>query len=153
MAAGDWSPVLAEFTIAVQASETAGWTTPPLAEFVITVHPAEAAGWTGPPLAEFVITLEPSETKGWSPVLAEFIVTLQPSQAKGWTYPALAEFVITVSPPGYQPCSIDADCPEGYVCSRGVCVSKGGGFPWGYVALGAAAVGIILLVTSKKDNK
>jgi hypothetical protein len=123
-----------------------GWAS--LAEFTVYVQPAEVAGW-GNPLAEFTIILQPQEVAGWAKV-AEFTVTLKPQEVAGWA--KLAEFLVVLQPPMIT-CSKDADCPEGYVCSGGVCVSKAGGFPWGYVALGAAAAGIILLVTSRKENK
>jgi len=48
--------------------------------------------------------------------------------------------VTSVVPPE---CSVDADCPEGYVCVDGVCVPEEEvekKFPWGWVALGAGAI-------------
>jgi hypothetical protein len=124
-----------------------GWAS--VAEFTVYLQPYEVAGW-GNPLAEFIVTLQPMEAAGWGNPLAEFIVTLQPMEAAGWGNP-LAEFIVTLQPPTVA-CSTDADCPEGYVCSGGVCVPLEGEFPWGYVALGAAAVGIILLATSRKEK-
>ena len=136
MAAGDWSPVLAEYVIALQPSGVGGWTSPPLAEFVITLAPSEVGGWTSPPLAEFVITLTPSE-------------------AEGWTTPPLAEYVVTLAPEGTQTCSIDADCPEGYVCENGYCVKEGGNIApviLGVVGVVAGAA-LVVSLAKKKEAK
>lgn len=55
----------------------------------------------------------------------------------------------TAPPPG-QTCSIDADCPEGYVCKAGVCVKKSAIPDWLLPAL-AIGAGVLLLVSGKKS--
>jgi len=50
---------------------------------------------------------------------------------------------------GYIVCTIDADCPEGYVCKDGKCVKKA--FPWEWLAIGGAVVaGSIMILTGMR---
>jgi Cys-rich repeat protein len=80
----------------------------------------------------------------------------------GWIYLGqLTGFSLTpgggVEPPQ---CTVDSDCPSGYVCVNGECVPEGevedgeGEFPWVPVALlaGAAIVGVAAIKDDKKKN-
>lgn len=63
--------------------------------------------------------------------------------------------IISTGPP--PECSIDADCPEGYVCVNGVCVLEEEvekPFPWTPVAIGAGAlVALLGLAAAAKRGK
>jgi len=95
------------------------------------------------------------ETPGWGDPLAEVTILVQPMETPGWGDP-LAEVTILLAPPGAQTCSIDADCPEGYLCKDGLCVRKEAGeFPWIWLlvgGLGAAGAAIILSVLKKEPK-
>jgi len=58
-------------------------------------------------------------------------------------------------PPPPQ-CYIDADCPEGYVCKNGRCVlivEEEKKFPWPWVAIAAAVLGAIVLLSKETEKK
>jgi hypothetical protein len=101
-----------------------------------------------------IITLSPSEEEieGWK-LLDTKIITLSPSEEEIEGWKLLDTKIVTLSLPTIE-CSTDADCPEGYVCVGGVCVKKKAGLPLAPFALGgAAAVGIILISSRKKEQK
>ena len=69
---------------------------------------------------------------------------------------SLTTLIVTI--PGEPPpveCSIDSDCPEGYVCQDGICVKevKASAFPWIPVALGVGAAVVAAAALTKKGGK
>jgi len=127
---GDWACV-SQASVPVSLGILGGWSNP-LAEISAPVEPSEViiAGWKN--VSEGSVRLEPSEViiAGWKRV-SQTTVGLQ--------LPVL--------------CSIDDDCPEGYVCENGVCVRKGTPFPWGWLAVGGGAAAAALLIISAKQKE
>ena len=88
------------------------------------------------------------EVAGWK-LLDTVTVTLAPlgGEVAGWKL--LDTMRVTLAPPEIS-CSVDADCPEGYVCRDGKCVKKTA-FPWQWLAIGGAFItGVILLIPRPK---
>lgn len=120
----------------------------------LTLTPSEVivGGWNV--LKTIDLTLTPSEVVvgGWN-VLKTIDITLAPSGVivGGWN--VLKTIDIILAPSGVPiTCSVDADCPAGYICKDGKCVVKP--FDWKWVAIGGAAVAaLILLVPTKKKEE
>jgi len=108
-------------------------------------------GWSNP-LSEASVPLKLGVFGGWSNPLAQLSVPLEPSEIiiAGWK--TVSEMTATIKPPTIE-CSIDADCPEGYVCVNGMCVKKGAASWVPFAVGGAAAVGIIIYAGSKEKGR
>lgn len=129
----------------------------------------EIGGWQL--LKSIDVTLKPPEEVGGWNLLKTIDITLTPkgvlpctpgtTKCVGYdlcTCSAAGEWKLTkqnATECGYVPpvCSVDADCPVGYVCKDGKCVKKAA-FPWQWVAIGGAAIaGVILLIPRPKKAK
>ena len=64
------------------------------------------------------------------------------------SYPFTIKYQAAVPIPPPVVCSVDADCPEGYVCQNGVCVKKEEEIPWALLGIGALA--LIALAPKRK---
>ena len=120
----------------------------------VTLSPVEGevAGWKL--LDTKIVTLVPTEEEvaGWK-LLDTKIVTLIPSveEVAGWKL--LDTKLVTLTLPGMPPpltCSVDADCPPGYVCRGGVCVKKEPPVDWTMLVLLGMAV--IVLAAPKEEK-
>lgn len=128
-----------------------GWSEP-LIEMSVPLDLGIQGGWSNP-LTEVSATLTQAIAGGWSNPLAEISTSLEPSEVIIGGWKRVATIKATLIPPTIE-CSTNADCPEGYVCVNGMCVKKGAGLPLAPLALGgAAAVGIILISSRKKEKK
>jgi len=107
-------------------------------------------GWVEIGSLEF--TLTPPVLGGWVEI-GSIEFTLTPPVTGGWE--EIGEMEFELIPEGFIPtCSVDADCPEGYVCKDGKCVKKEAVFPWKWLAIaGAAIAGVILLIPRPKKAK
>ena len=104
-------------------------------------------------VATKTFTIQPSTTGDWQ-LLATKTFTIQPITGD---WQLLVTKTFTVTPEGYVPpvaCSVDADCPEGYKCDKGVCVPVKPPVPWGWIlAIGAIIAAIALWPTKKPTEK
>jgi len=118
----------------------------------------EVAGWYLLDTKHITLTPSEVEVKDWF-LLDTKTVTLIPSEEEvaGWFL--LDEKVVTLTPTGVPPippippiyCTVDADCPPGYVCKDGVCVKKE---DYGLLVLaGLVAAGVVLAPKEKKKVK
>lgn len=116
----------------------------------LTPGEEEVAEWRN--VATFTITLMPGEEEvaEWKNV-ATLTITLVPSTGEiaQWKLVDIKEVTLTIP---IMECSIDADCPEGYICENGICVKKGVS-PLIPIAIAGAAIGGIIIATKKKREK
>jgi hypothetical protein len=125
-----------------------------VATLTITLIPGEeeVAGWKN--VATLTITLIPGEEEvaGWA-LLRTITVTLAPGTGEVAQWKLVDTKTITLIIPTIT-CSIDADCPEGYLCMDGVCIKKEAGFPWAALGIaGAAIAGTILIISGRRKKK
>lgn len=128
-----------------------GWSEP-LIEMSVPLDLGIQGGWSNP-LIEISATLTQGIAGGWSNPLAEMTVAITPSEVIIGGWKRVASLMATLSPPTME-CSVDSDCPEGYVCVNGRCIKKEAGVPWVLPAAGVAvAAGIIIYAGSKKKGE
>ena len=138
-----------EKTVSVELSAIVTWVL--LAQVPIPINEA-------PTVTTWVLLAQKSISVIAAPIVTNWVLLDSRSVAIGIAaivWQLLDSRSITIIGGVTRECSVDADCPEGYVCVNGICVPKEkAGFPWVPVALaGGAAIVIAAAATKKKKPK